>query len=359
MREYDNEVTLWVDGHLHAGWLDVSVTLNLDHMAGSFTLVLTEEYLDDSGLVRLPVRPGASCRLKIDDVTVLTGWVDTCTHSFAAADRSVTVTGRDRTGDLVDCSAEVKTYRKRKLEDIAADMCAPFGIKVSVADDTGPAIDSVSVNTGDTVQASLERLCRKQGVLVWADGLGNMVLGHAKAGAPVATLERGVNVLSASAADNHSGRFSRIIVRGPSPSPSAISAAVGSHGEGVAEDGEITRYRPKIINAEANGAPTDLTLRAAHERRVAKGKSRAINASVQGWRHDSGLWRPGQCVVFNDDWLDVSGVFVVGNVVLSKNSDKGTVADLKLYPPDAFDPHSIYGEGQQKSSSGTQAENKK
>lgn len=338
MADPANKVTLWVGGQVHEGWTDTAINLNLDHMAGDFRLTLTEEYLADGQLQRMPVKAGAACRLGIDGNTVLTGWVDSHNPGYTATSHSVTISGRDKTGDLVDCSTQVKEYLNQKLEVIASDMCAPFDITVLVDCDTGQPFKRVAVNTGDTVQSCIERMCRQRGVLAWSDGLGNLIIGRGTMGKPVATLVRGKNVLAASANDNFTGRFSEIIVRGPRETPDSSDPTAGSQEQGVATDGAVGRHRPKIMVPETQGAIINLNERAAHEQRVAQGKSRVVSATVPGWYHENGLWRPRQTVAFTDDWLGISGNFLVGNVALSKDGDSGgTVTTLNLYPPGAFD----------------------
>ncbi|WP_096700876.1 phage baseplate assembly protein [Magnetospirillum sp. 15-1] len=63
MADPENRVTLWVDGQQHEGWSTAAVALNLDHIAGDFSLTLTEEYLAGGQLRRQPVRAGQACRL--------------------------------------------------------------------------------------------------------------------------------------------------------------------------------------------------------------------------------------------------------------------------------------------------------
>ncbi|EPY01349.1 phage baseplate assembly protein [Magnetospirillum fulvum] len=337
MAEAEHRVTLWVGGQAHEGWENVAVTLNLDHMAGDFILRLTDEYLKDGQLEQHPIDAGAACRVVIDDETVMTGWVDNPIPAFDEKSNIVTVTGRDTTGDLVDCSAEVKEYLNQTLEAVARDMCAPFGIKVVVTTDTGAPFRRVAVNTGDTVQTCIERMCRQRGVLAWSDGLGNLVIGRGTVGEPVAALKRGNNVLAATAPNNFAARFSEIIVRGTRETPDSSDPTAGSQEQGVARDVAVKRHRPKIMVPETQGAIINLTERAAHEQRVAQGKSRCVSVTVLGWRHEGGLWRPGQTVAFSDSRLRINGNWLVANVAFIKSDDDGTVTKLNLYPPGAFD----------------------
>nr|WP_249942232.1 hypothetical protein [Escherichia coli] len=43
--------------------------------------------------------------LKINGQTVISGWLDQVNQSISATRYQITISGRDKTGDLVDCSA--------------------------------------------------------------------------------------------------------------------------------------------------------------------------------------------------------------------------------------------------------------
>ena len=333
----ENKVVLTVGGQRHDGWKAVSVSLGLDgQLSGGFTLTVSEGWLDAGQLRRLPIAAGSACTLGIDGETVITGWVDTVTPTFSDSEHTVNVTGRDRAGDLLDCSAAVKEWRGAKLETIAGDLSRPFDVAVRAETDTGPPFGRFAVNPGDTVADTIERLCRQRGVLAWSDGLGGLIIGRGAAGQPVAALARGVNLLSAQGGDDASQRYSEVIVRGSREGGDDVDGEDTAQAEGRATDPGIRRHRPLILIAETQGAAVSLAERAAWEVRTRRGKGRRITARVRGWHHAGGLWRPGQTVSLADDWLGVDGLFVVGEVVLDK-SEQGTVAGLVLYPPEAFD----------------------
>lgn len=120
--------------------------------------------------------------------------MDKVSPAFGPARHEVTVTGRDKTGDLLDCSAKVGEHLGQRLEAIVAALAKPYGIGVSVITDTGAVFERFAPNVGDSVGECIERLCRQRGVLAWANGLGNVVIGRGTVGRPVATLRRGDNV---------------------------------------------------------------------------------------------------------------------------------------------------------------------
>lgn len=77
-----------------------------------------------------PYSRGAACRVLVDGLAVITGYVDDVRISCSASEHSVTVRGRDKTGDLVDCCAPSMQLAGASLAVIARNLCAPFGIEV-------------------------------------------------------------------------------------------------------------------------------------------------------------------------------------------------------------------------------------
>lgn len=332
-----SNVTLWVGGAIHQGWTSVSVTLNLDHLSGSFSLGLTDDYLRDGALIRHPIRGGVACRVEVDGEVVITGHIDKVSPSYGPTRHEVTIAGRDRTGDLLDCSARVAEHLHQPIASIIAALAAPFGIGVSLACDPGAPFDRFAPNPGDSVADCIERLCRQRAVLAWSDGLGNLVIGRGAIGRPVAVLRRGATVEEASAEHAFDGRYSEITVMGSREGADDLAAADIAQVRAVAFDRAIIRHRPLILIPETQGETTTLAVRANHEVRVRAGKGLRVNATVTGWRHGGGLWRPGQTVTFHDDWLGVAGDYLVSNVTLTKDEGGGSKAVLTLYPPGAFD----------------------
>lgn len=117
---------LLVGTSIYGGWQRVSVTRSIEQVANSFDLEVTERWPGQS--TSRPIRPGEECTLKLDDETVITGYVDDAEPTFDRQSHGISVRGRDATGDLVDCSAVHKTgqWMNAPLDRIATDLCAPF-----------------------------------------------------------------------------------------------------------------------------------------------------------------------------------------------------------------------------------------
>ena len=126
------------------------------------------------------IRPGDACRVQLDGDAVIQGWVDVVTVDYDARGHTLSVRGRDTTGDLVDCSAatEPGEWKDARLEEIAAALCAPFDIGVTVADDvdTGEPFARFRIEEGESVFEAIDRACRFRAVLPRSDGEGGLIL---------------------------------------------------------------------------------------------------------------------------------------------------------------------------------------
>ena len=329
---------LYVGTEIYGGWQRVSVTRSIEQIANGFELGVTERWPGQS--VSRPIRPGEKCSLKLDDDTVITGYVDDAEPSFGKQAHSLTVKGRDATGDLVDCSAIHKAgqWTNAPLDRIARDLCAPFGIKVKVETDVGKPFSSYNIQEGETAFECIERAARLKAVLLISDGEGNLVITRAGKTRAETALVEGENILDGRGQFSWKERYSIITVKGQER---ATDDFFGEHAAGPsasARDDAITRYRPLIVLAEAHGAGATLRDRATWERNVRMGRGNRGTISVQGWRDGAGkLWQPNTLVTVTSPmlWLDQAEMLIVGCTYTL--DDNGTRTTLAIARREAFD----------------------
>ena len=207
-------VTLSIAGRRHEGWTSAVVTRSLETIAGMFRIALSERAPGEAA--RRVIRAGDPCEVALDGERVLRGFVDTARVSYDAGSHSIEVTGRDATGDLVDCSAATKPgeWHEAKLEEIVAALCEPFGIPVRTEADTGLKFRRFRIDEGETAFEAIERGCRFRAVLPLSDGAGGLVLGRPTRSRTATALRRGVNILSASGDVSWQDRFSEYTLLG-------------------------------------------------------------------------------------------------------------------------------------------------
>ncbi|HHR4726369.1 TPA: phage baseplate assembly protein, partial [Salmonella enterica] len=290
-----SRVELFISGRIFSGWTGISVRRSLEHLAGTFSLdlMMPGQPVPDGIKAGLPVT------LKINGTTVITGYLDTVKHNLTARSHKITITGRDKTGDLVDCSAVFKggQWHGRTLEQIAGDLCKPFGVRVIwQVDDAAAAkpFTTFTLQLSETVSDALTRAARHRGVMVTSNADGDLVFtqaGSRQAG----TLELGKNLLQADFTDDQRNRYSEYLVKGHGGGGGhkgdARMAALLAGPKGTADDKAVTRYRPKVILADHKITADGARQRAVREERRAIAKSERFVAGVRGWFREGGsLW---------------------------------------------------------------------
>lgn len=333
---------LTLGGGSHEGWTEITVRRSIESLAGSFQLAVTDR--DPGTMQPRAVTPGAACTLALGGETVITGFVDAVDVSHDSESHSIGIQGRDRAGDLVDCSADQQEWKDETVDVIAAAIAAPFGIGVGLADGVAPGepFRKFTIERGETAWDAIDRLTRMRAVLAVSDGRGGIQLTRAGRETASVRLERGVNILAAQGRADASRRHSTYTVLGQRAGDDEIHAGEARNMTQVraeAQDAGITRHRPLVLLAEQGVSPGDAQERADWEAAVRRGRSREIVATVQGWRERPGgdLWTPGKLVRVVDDWLGLDRDLLIATVE-QKLSGDGTRTALTLMPKSAFLP---------------------
>lgn len=332
------KVMLKVNGSEYGGWKTVRIQRGIEQLAGSFTLGVSERWFGQATPRRIV--PGDKCELSVDDEAVITGWVDDLKIDYDERSHNVTVAGRDTTGDLVDCSAIKGSgqFKGRTIEQIASELCAPFGISVNVAAgvDVGKAFSNFAIQEGESAFEALERMAKIRALLLTSDGLGGLVITRASTERVPTALKNGVNIKAAAAVLDHKDRFSTYTVKGQAAGTDFWNGTATAHPRGTATDPAVKRYRPQIVVGESQADGLSAKDRAIWQSKMRAARSLNVTARVQGWRHADGLWKPNTVVHITDDWLQLDHDLLIKTVAFIQDDREGTVSELALTDPQAY-----------------------
>lgn len=330
------DLQLVVDGMAYGGWQSISVQLSLETLAGGFELGVTELWPEQGAPREIPA--GARCSVRIDGQTVITGHVDAVDHAVGAQHHRIAVSGRDATADLVDCSAVHRKgeWRNVRLDQIARDLAAPFGVAVRATADLGAVFPAFAIEPGESAFECLERAARQRGVLLTTDGQGTLLLCAAGDGGRVATaLAMGENLLRSAVRNDQSERFSDYIVKGQRAGDDQVFGEAATQVKATARDTGIGRHRPLLLIDEDQGDIASFQRRARWEASVRAARALTVDCEVQGWRHADGLWRPNTLVQYRDPVLRLQRELLVRDVRFSAG-EQGTRAGLVLVPRETY-----------------------
>lgn len=163
-----DDLELLVNGRRYGGWTSIGVTRAVDASSGAFTVALTERWESGVGAAAQvepwPILPGDKCEVRLAGVPMVVGYVDIFRPSFSATDHTINIQGRDRTSDLIDCSA-VHTPDEWKNIDLLAFakiLAKPFGVNVSAEVDVGKPFPVCKLQQGETAFEAIERHARQR-----------------------------------------------------------------------------------------------------------------------------------------------------------------------------------------------------
>lgn len=340
------ELLLKTAGEVYGGWTSMRLSLGMDRCANGFQIEITELWSEGAKVRR--ILPWEACEVLLDGEVVLTGYVDELSVRHSGTVHTVSVRGRDKTADLVDCSVtgKVGQWRGLKIEQIARELAAPFGVQVLTDVDTGKPLLSFALQEGETAFEAIERAARMRGVLVMSTAAGELLLTRAGQQRIATRLVLGENILEGSVRYDVRDRFSVYVAKGQAPThyfdapgssagTSATAAKSASQMRAQASDARVPRFRPLVLNAECPDLAVPLSRRVQWEANVRAARSVEAEIVVQGWKNAGWLWKPNRLLTVLDPWLGIDDEMLISGVQYSLD-EAGSRTSLRLTYANAF-----------------------
>lgn len=258
-------VRVVVDGKEVGGWESYEISQSMRTPSDAFSL---SRPFDRAAWDLL--RPDRPIKVLIDEVVVLTGFIDDSEKSDNGAD-SIMISGRDKVGRLVQESAPSVSYKGLTERDLIARVAAPWftavtnsnarnrklvrgrGRQAAVGDEP-IRLDTrggTTIEPGQARWAVIEELLRQSGHLAWSSGDGReLIVGLPNYNQaiqwsifhPSDASVRGIegNALAFGIKRSTGDRYSRIVVVGSGAGTDANYGASVSSRYGEAKDNPLT-----------------------------------------------------------------------------------------------------------------------
>jgi prophage tail gpP-like protein len=348
----DGELVLKAAGQIIAGWLDVTVTRSVDTVPGTFHIMASspppasagpsDNRRDRDSYTVPPLVPiNSPLTIEIGGHTVLTGYLDATTMSIGPEEHITRYQGRGRLRDIVDCSVQkdnislLNTTITKLAAWLVEGFAGPIQVVAPDGDGDGKAFD-FAADLGDTPYEAISRVARYEGLLVYENEAGNLVLSRVGDVTHASGFAEGKNIQSAEFTTDFSERFSTYRVMIISIDQLARSGALQGP---VATDPAITTYRPRVIISEqATSNATLAAQRALWEAQRRRGRSTRVTLVCDSWLDSAGTpWTPNQLapVSIPSLGLDTPG-WVIAGVTFKRDGRSGTTAQVTLMPAEAL-----------------------
>lgn len=382
-----NLVRLLVGSSEYGGWKSARLSAGIERQARDFDLEVTDRWPGQTDIPRR-IQPGDTCQLFIGQDLVLTGYVDATPIKYDGRSVSVSVKGRSKTADLVDCcpiptgqstsgkatngtwndvigpdgkkpnviappAKSAAQWRRQKMELIASALASPYGVRVIAEVDTGKVIPEHQVQVGETVFESIDRMMRLRHVLSTDNERGDLVfIDVGSAGRATTAIETGFNVLAASTELDYKGVFSQYIVKGQraggddqfgsdvseeegdSLDDSASTTVIGD--TATSTDARAKRLRVLVLKQSGQADEGTCKDRADYERAHRAAKALQTSYTLAGWRQQDGsLWLPNMLVWVRDSLIGFNTEMVIAEVSYIMDS-QGLRTEIKVGPVDGY-----------------------
>lgn len=356
----NDDVTLKVNGVAYKGWKSVRIDVGLEQIARAFALSVTDNFPGNINFTRF--RTGDVVEVFIGSDLVCTGYITAVPIKYDAKKITVEVQGKSKTVDLVDCCppsaayeasnassgwSEVKgsqqsskqvfpktSWNNQPIQKILEDLCEPYGIKVGANPDISNTLKNHTVNPGEKVIDSINRLLTKLNLIVTDDEYGNLIVRESFKEVAHDRLIFGQNILSAETKYDASQLYSNYITLGQHKGNDDNFSSEVSEDFGQYRDTDVSRYRLLVLKDNGQSTNNLCKSRSEFEARYRRAKFKTITYLVQGWRQSNlQLWRAGLNVAVEDDTVQISERMIITKVTYSISSS-GMVTTLMVAPPD-------------------------
>lgn len=364
-----NKVSIVCDGMEYSGWSDLEITRSIDSLCGSFAFAMRDT--PANGVLG----PGLPIQIFVDGVLIMTGFIEYRSRKLSSNQYSIAIGGREKTGDLVDCTAEYKSGRWLKatsIVTIANNLTGPYGIKCK--SDTATSLSVFSLNDGETVFQALDRICRMKKLLQMTTPEGDILFtttGKTTAFDQLYITSNGSNVMSHEDHVDYTDRFSSYTVKCQAEDQSETAWFSNEQAKGkwatsisgTAIDEWLSvffgRYRRLVLHPEYMASNKIAKDTAEWEAKVRAARSETIELTVHGWEQGTSgvLWEPNTLVHYKNEFFDIDDLYIISSVVFVISAQDGVITKLSLRNKDAYKPEPLRPSKPRKKSSSITSRN--
>lgn len=373
-----NEVSILVDGQVYKGWKSARIECSIEQISRAFALSVTDDFPGNESFRRL--QPGQKVQLFIGSDVVCTGYITSTPIRYDAKSVTVQVQGKSKTVDLVDCCSPWaaiapsgggakqksdswqdvkgvqettkqvqpaktvnKSWHNQTAKQIIADLCAPYDIRVVCeVKDLNTKLVNFTVNPGEKVFESINRLLTKENLIVTDNEYGDLVITEPGfAGRCSDSLEVGKNILSGSANFDLSKVFSTYVVLGQHKGSDLEFGQKVCQDKGIAVDGGVDRYRLLVIKDTGQSSNVLTKNRAEFEKNLRHAQSLMSVHTIQSWRDSKDrIWSLNSIGYLDDCVLGIKKECLISRITFTLDAS-GSKTELTTIDPTAYQRQAV------------------
>lgn len=334
-----SDISIVVDNRELKGWNSFTISKSIESLTGEFSIDLIDGVADNTIIDRLAINK--NIQIFVEDVQVINGYIYQTQRQRQPDSTRFSISGRDITADLVDCSAVYKTstWNNIRVDDLVRNLVEPFGIYVDSQIES-ETLNKFSIQQSESVFDAISRACKQFNIVPITNQFGDLVLRTFEDSDAITAqtdLVDGVNIKSIDETVDFSERYSSYTVKSQYTSPGSLWDDEVISVKATATDPTVTRYRPIVIMNETKANKSQSQKRANWEAQIRAGKSKVYNIEYVGFiqREDvenKSLWLIGDTVNLISDYFGVNEKKIISDVSYTFD-DNGKRTNLVLKDP--------------------------
>lgn len=173
----EDDFSIFIDGKLYGGFTGYTVKMSMDSLD---VFSFSAPWDDSEKKVHKAFEPFTfkECAVYFNRKLLFMGRLLASAPEVTPDSKTINLQGYPLCGTLNDCCIPVSkyppSYSGMTLQQIAEDVCEPFGIKVSFSEDSGDPIDKVEYTIGTKILDFLKKLAEQRNFVFTNDSDGNL-----------------------------------------------------------------------------------------------------------------------------------------------------------------------------------------
>jgi len=335
-----DDISITIDDKNFSGWSKIIVDRSIEDVTSSFSFQVVDNQNQQNNQ-NWPLQTQSKAVIKVNDVPIINGFIDRVSVGISKESHTITISGRDKTSDLVDTTAfhpgTKYTLKKTTIFELALFLSDPYGIRVEL--DRNVEIDDtfdITFKTSESPYEIMDRKAKELGLMLITNERGSLVITNSVRETTTDSLVMGTNILSANMDFDYTNRFSKYIVNSQISTTANWGGNINVTAE--AEDPNVSRFRPLLIQGESQMNRAKAQKRANWEANVRAARSQVVNIKVQGFTQTNGdLWQINKLVEVDAPELYINPpiLLLITSVQFNLN-ENGTTTTLSLKREDAY-----------------------
>lgn len=344
-------VRMEVDGVPFDHFLSFEVSRDIEDFSGSFNC--TTSNVD---IKNYPINVGSPIKILVNDIPIITGYVDSISPNLSVSDHKVVIQGRDITCDIIDSTLaadSVELSTPTTIADIINKTQAAMGLSIPVIDNSGSTPfgndDLIACQAGETGFDFIDKNARKRQVFVTTNGNGEIVVTRANpddTGLKFLDELNGLNnnILESSAKFDNSKRFGKYIALSQSnltalndTTDADLQDAVYVKSKPEVDD-EIRQSRVLYFIAENPSDGENLSDRAKWEGNIRKARSLDYRATIEGIVNPitGKPYELNGLAYVKDDELSFNTMLLIKGITLKYDLSQGSETEFNMTYANAY-----------------------